>query len=222
MSLRVNLEYLATSAAQVTGHGEDLAISHLSTDNRFAAAQAGWAGRSAEALTLRASQWAAKSPGWPSRQWKPAMSNCSAQKSWANRRFQPATNPAAAPPASSGGSLARRRALWRHANYTEFRHLCGRGGSYRGGNCRRVGGRREHDRTGLRDQSCCPRRPKRLEWWRRPRRSGWWRWLRRRSRVERLRRLDPLPGRYRRRLLQRSMRRLGRPARLGPLLTSHA
>jgi uncharacterized protein YukE len=61
MSLRVNLEYLATSAAQVTGHGEDLAISHLSTDNRFAAAQAGWAGRSAEALALRASQWAANS-----------------------------------------------------------------------------------------------------------------------------------------------------------------
>jgi uncharacterized protein YukE len=61
MSLRVNLEHLATSAAQVTGHGEDLAISHLSVDNWIAAAQAGWAGRSAEALDHRASRWAANS-----------------------------------------------------------------------------------------------------------------------------------------------------------------
>jgi uncharacterized protein YukE len=61
MSLRVNLEHLATSAAQVTGHGEDLAMSHLSADNRIAAAQAGWAGRSAEALAHRTSRWAANS-----------------------------------------------------------------------------------------------------------------------------------------------------------------
>jgi WXG100 family type VII secretion target len=61
MSLRVNLEHLATSAAQVTGHGEDLAISHLSADNRIADAQAGWAGRSAEALAHRAARWAANS-----------------------------------------------------------------------------------------------------------------------------------------------------------------
>jgi uncharacterized protein YukE len=61
MSLRVNLEHLATSAAQVTGHGDDLAMSHLSADNRIAAAQAGWAGRSAEALARRASLWTAKS-----------------------------------------------------------------------------------------------------------------------------------------------------------------
>jgi WXG100 family type VII secretion target len=61
MSLRVNLEHLATSAAQVSGHGEDLAISHLSADNQIAAAQAGWTGRSAEALAHRASRWAANS-----------------------------------------------------------------------------------------------------------------------------------------------------------------
>ncbi|MGH3558437.1 MAG: WXG100 family type VII secretion target [Mycobacterium sp.] len=61
MSLRVNLEHLATSAAQVTGHGEDLATQHLSADNRIAAAHAGWTGRSAEALTNRASLWAVKS-----------------------------------------------------------------------------------------------------------------------------------------------------------------
>ncbi|MBO0879666.1 MAG: WXG100 family type VII secretion target [Mycobacterium sp.] len=61
MSLRVNLEHLAISAAQVSGHGEDLAIAHLAADNRIADAQAGWAGRSAEALVHRASHWAANS-----------------------------------------------------------------------------------------------------------------------------------------------------------------
>jgi uncharacterized protein YukE len=61
MALRVNLENLATSAAQITDHGEDLASSHLSADNRIAAAQAGWTGRSAEALAQRAPRWAANS-----------------------------------------------------------------------------------------------------------------------------------------------------------------
>jgi uncharacterized protein YukE len=61
MPLRVNLEHLATSAAQITDHGEDLAMSHLSADNRIAAAQAGWTGRSAAALALRAPRWAANS-----------------------------------------------------------------------------------------------------------------------------------------------------------------
>ena len=54
MTLTVNLEHLATSAARTTGHGEDLATSHLSADNRIAAAQGGWTGRSAEALARRA------------------------------------------------------------------------------------------------------------------------------------------------------------------------
>jgi uncharacterized protein YukE len=67
MSLQVNLEQLATSVAEVTGHGEDLAISHLSADNRIAAAQAGWAGRSAEALAHRALRWAANSTALVSR-----------------------------------------------------------------------------------------------------------------------------------------------------------
>jgi uncharacterized protein YukE len=61
MSLWVDLEHLATSAAHVTGHGEELAMLHLSADNRIAAAQVGWAGRSAEALANRASLWAAQS-----------------------------------------------------------------------------------------------------------------------------------------------------------------
>lgn len=61
MALRVNLEHLATSAVQVTGHGEDLATSHLSADDRIAGAQGGWTGRSAEALARRAPQWTGNS-----------------------------------------------------------------------------------------------------------------------------------------------------------------
>jgi uncharacterized protein YukE len=61
MSLRVNLEHLAASAMQVSGHGEDLAARQLAVDNRIADAQPGWAGSSAEALAYRASRWAAKS-----------------------------------------------------------------------------------------------------------------------------------------------------------------
>jgi uncharacterized protein YukE len=61
MALRVNLEHLSVSAAQITDRGEDLASSHLSADNRIAAAQAGWTGRSAEALAQRAPLWTANS-----------------------------------------------------------------------------------------------------------------------------------------------------------------
>jgi WXG100 family type VII secretion target len=61
MALRVNLEHLAMSAGQITDHGEDLATSHLSADNRITAAQAGWTGRSAEALAHRAPRWSANS-----------------------------------------------------------------------------------------------------------------------------------------------------------------
>jgi WXG100 family type VII secretion target len=61
MALRVNLEHLATSAVQVTGHGEDLASTHVSVDDRIAAAQGGWTGRSAEALARRTPQWTANS-----------------------------------------------------------------------------------------------------------------------------------------------------------------
>jgi uncharacterized protein YukE len=61
MTLRVNLEDLATSAVQITNHGEDLAASHLSADNRIAAAEPGWTGRSAEALAQRTPRWTANS-----------------------------------------------------------------------------------------------------------------------------------------------------------------
>jgi uncharacterized protein YukE len=55
--LRVDLEALACSAAHVTGQGEDLAIAHLSSDNRIEAAQIGWVGASAEALSARMAAW---------------------------------------------------------------------------------------------------------------------------------------------------------------------
>ncbi|TDH55082.1 hypothetical protein E2F47_10095 [Mycobacterium eburneum] len=59
--LRVSVEHLVTAAVQVGGHGEDLAMRHLAADNRIAAAAPGWAGRSAAALSRRASRWAAAS-----------------------------------------------------------------------------------------------------------------------------------------------------------------
>ncbi len=55
--LRVDLEALACSAAQVSAHGEDLASAHLSSDNQIAAAQPGWVGASAAALDKRAASW---------------------------------------------------------------------------------------------------------------------------------------------------------------------
>lgn len=54
---RVDLEALAHSAAQVTGQGEDLASAHLSSDNRMAAAQSGWVGSSALALSTKTATW---------------------------------------------------------------------------------------------------------------------------------------------------------------------
>lgn len=54
---RVDLEALAGSAAQVSEHGADLASAHLSSDNRIAAAQSGWAGDSAAALRIRTASW---------------------------------------------------------------------------------------------------------------------------------------------------------------------
>ena len=54
---RVDLEALASSAAQVSGQGEDLAAAHLSSDNRIAAAQPGWVGSSAAALDTKTARW---------------------------------------------------------------------------------------------------------------------------------------------------------------------
>jgi WXG100 family type VII secretion target len=55
--LRVDLEALASSAAHVTGQGEDLATAHLSSDNRIVAAQSGWVGSSALALSAKTAAW---------------------------------------------------------------------------------------------------------------------------------------------------------------------
>lgn len=54
---RVDLETLAYSAAHVSGQDEDLAIAHLSSDNKIEAAQPGWVGTSAEALNARMAVW---------------------------------------------------------------------------------------------------------------------------------------------------------------------
>jgi uncharacterized protein YukE len=54
---QLDLEALAHSAAHVTGQGEDLASAHLSADNRIAAAQSGWVGSSALALSTKTATW---------------------------------------------------------------------------------------------------------------------------------------------------------------------
>jgi uncharacterized protein YukE len=53
----VDLEALAGSASHVTGQAEDLAIAHLASDNRIEAAQSGWVGSSAAALSIKAAAW---------------------------------------------------------------------------------------------------------------------------------------------------------------------
>lgn len=55
--LQLDLEALASSAAHVSGQAEDLATAHLSSDNQIAAAQAGWVGSSAAALTIKTDAW---------------------------------------------------------------------------------------------------------------------------------------------------------------------
>jgi uncharacterized protein YukE len=54
---QIDLEALVRSAAHVNGQGEDLASAHLSSDNRIAAAQSGWVGSSAAALSTRTATW---------------------------------------------------------------------------------------------------------------------------------------------------------------------
>jgi uncharacterized protein YukE len=54
---RVDLAALAASAARLTGLGEDVAVAHLASDNRIAAAQSGWVGHSVTALNTKATEW---------------------------------------------------------------------------------------------------------------------------------------------------------------------
>ncbi|WP_293003670.1 hypothetical protein [Mycobacterium sp.] len=54
---RIDLEALASSAAHVTGQGEDLATAHLLSDDQLVVAQSGWVGSSATALGVKAAAW---------------------------------------------------------------------------------------------------------------------------------------------------------------------
>jgi hypothetical protein len=54
---RVDLEALACSAVHVGGQGEDLALAHVASDDRMQAAQPGWVGFSAAALSATTAAW---------------------------------------------------------------------------------------------------------------------------------------------------------------------
>ena len=54
---QVDLEVLTCSAAHAARRGEDLAASHLASDNRIAAARWGWVGASAAALAATTTNW---------------------------------------------------------------------------------------------------------------------------------------------------------------------
>lgn len=54
---RVDLAAVAAAAAHIAGLGEDMATAHVLSDNRIAAAQAGWVGTSAAALDAAATEW---------------------------------------------------------------------------------------------------------------------------------------------------------------------
>ena len=55
--VQVDLEVLTCSAADAARRGEDLAASHLASDNRMAAACSGWVGASAAALAATTTNW---------------------------------------------------------------------------------------------------------------------------------------------------------------------
>lgn len=59
MSLRVNIESLAASGTAVAGHGENVAMKHAAAASRIDAAQIGWQGMSALAMTALSEQWLA-------------------------------------------------------------------------------------------------------------------------------------------------------------------
>ncbi|WP_059021675.1 WXG100 family type VII secretion target [Mycobacterium sp. M26] len=59
MSLQVTIADVAASGTAVTGHGEDLAVKHAAAAGRIDAAQAGWQGTSAAAISALTEQWTA-------------------------------------------------------------------------------------------------------------------------------------------------------------------
>ncbi|BBX97431.1 WXG100 family type VII secretion target [Mycobacterium lacus] len=55
--LQISPQQWLSSSAHVTAHGEDLAAAHLSCDYRIQAAQSGWQGASAAALSAKMDDW---------------------------------------------------------------------------------------------------------------------------------------------------------------------
>jgi uncharacterized protein YukE len=55
--INIDAEQLTFSGSQVSGQAEDLATGFVAADNRMEAAQYGWAGTSATALSARAARW---------------------------------------------------------------------------------------------------------------------------------------------------------------------
>jgi hypothetical protein len=65
--LSVDRAAITMSAVKAQGHGDDLAVSHRSTEGRVSAASGGWTGRSAQALAAWAATAVAVSDGIVSR-----------------------------------------------------------------------------------------------------------------------------------------------------------
>lgn len=59
--LSVDREALSSSATQVQGHGDDLAVGHTATTRAVAAAGGGWAGESSSALAAWSARFADRS-----------------------------------------------------------------------------------------------------------------------------------------------------------------
>ncbi|MEM6109519.1 WXG100 family type VII secretion target [Mycobacterium sp. 050272] len=55
--IKIDVEQLTVSGRQVSDQAEDLAAGFLTADNRIEAAQYGWAGTSALALSARVARW---------------------------------------------------------------------------------------------------------------------------------------------------------------------
>ena len=55
--IKIDVEQLTASGRHASGQAEDLAAGFLTADNRMEAAQYGWAGTSATALSARAARW---------------------------------------------------------------------------------------------------------------------------------------------------------------------
>jgi WXG100 family type VII secretion target len=55
--IRVDPDQMRAAAVHVDGQAEDISVGHASVHSRMEAAQAGWAGASAAALTARVAEW---------------------------------------------------------------------------------------------------------------------------------------------------------------------